>query len=222
MIKKHNVKNLKAIGKKVLVSMCLSAGVLAIANVDSVWQERLHTADYNPVRLESRQKFRARMAEVAPRIKEPEDSEAGTQLASFNTSLSQDEIGNRNPFANLSSLDPLSEIMNKGIVRFQRQAYRSPDYRKEAGYDLVEYEVIHPDRSQSTILAYMETPLVDDPSVQPVPVVMIVTAESKDQTKQTLYRDGNLVEQNQLSTADAHQLITQRLNAGIPFFSVSR
>lgn len=204
--------------------MSVSAGVLAITNIDTIWQDKMHTPDYNPIRLESRQQFRTRLAEVAPHIATPKDPIEATQLTRFNASLSQDEIGNRNPFANLSSLDPLSEIMNKGVVSFQRQAYRSPAYRKEVGYDLVEYEIVHPDNTKSTIMAYMESRLVDDPSREPdvVPVVMIVTAEAGGQMKQTLYRDGNLMEQNDLSVADAKELINQRLNSGVPFFSVSR
>jgi hypothetical protein len=37
-----------------------------------------------------------------------------------------------------------------------------------------------------------------------------------------LYRDGNLMEQTELSLADAQRLVAQKLNAGVPFFSVAR
>lgn len=224
------IQRLRQLGKKIMVSFCLSAAVLAIANVDTVWQSRLHQSDYNPARMASRQKFRRRLAEAAPATaaaaaaaKAAPDQHQLAQVQNLNNSLSRDEIADQNPFANLSTLDPLTAIMNKGIIKFQRQAYRSPAYRDEAGYDLVEYEIEHPDHSKSTIMAYLERPLVDDPSAAPerVPVVMIVRADG-DHTQQTLYRDGNLMEQTELSLADAQRLVAQKLNAGVPFFSVAR
>jgi hypothetical protein len=221
-------KNAGYVGKRIAVSIFLSSAVLAIANVDTVWQEQQHRSDYSEMREAARAVLKERLPAVhleskssgARSVSEPSMTEK------LSAALAQDELGDQNPFANLSDLDPLNAIFAKGVVNFKRQAYRSPEYQEEAGYDLLEYEIEHRDHSRSTILAYLERPLIDSDrdlakASKRLPIVLLMQANS-GLSKQTLYRANLLTEQVDLTLSQAQALVSHKLNSGIPFISVSR
>src|SRR6185312_12646006 len=69
-------------------------------------------------------KYKAKMGHI---IAAPTPSTFKPLQSALSQSLEQDELKDENPFAHLSNLDPLKEIMRKGVVKFHRETYRSPD-----------------------------------------------------------------------------------------------
>jgi hypothetical protein len=148
-------------------------------------------------------------------------------LISFQESLSQDELKEENPFDTLSSSDPLNKILDKGVLSFRREAFRSPHYQEESGYDLLSYEITHPDKSISTIVAYLENPggpgqvrAIGEPDER-APFVMFMVSEGLHAT-QYFFRKGTLIEHSDLKPSEARAIVSRRLNTGVPFISVSR
>ena len=146
--------------------------------------------------------------------------------SALSQSFEQDELNDMNPFTHLSSLEPLHQIMVKGVSRFRRATLRSPDYQDEGGYDLLSYEVEHNDGAKSSILAYLEKP---DPTMwrnvgapdQRIPFVIFMVSEG-DHARYFFFRNGDLIEQSEMSASDAQALIARRMSLGIPLLSVAR
>lgn len=215
--------------RRVVGTICVSAGVLAIANVETIWQE-YHRTDPNEhhesVSLKKTKRWTlAQKVALGPAIDASSPNFKPLQSA-LSRSLEQDELGDENPFSHLANLDPLHEIIGKGVTKFRRETFRSPQYQGENGYDLVSYEVQHSDGSQSSILAYLERANattwhnVGAPDDRITSVVFMV-ANGIGATYSS-YRAGALTEQSTLTSTEAQTLISQRLVSGIPFLSVSR
>jgi len=211
----------KLVFKHILTSLCLAAGILAIANVDSLLEEDDHAKQLTRARVKI---ARARLVRRLERSQEK--IEAQGKGGVLRDSLAQDEFGELTPFAGLSTLYPLTHVIAKGIKSFERTTYRSPEYQGESGYDLVHYEIEHPDGEQSSIVAYLDRTLATaarnvgapDPRV---PVVMILEGRG-EQSAYSLYRSGDLIEQTEIPVADSQDLVARRISASVPFMSVSR
>jgi hypothetical protein len=117
-------------------------------------------------------------------------------------------------------------LFAKGVKSFERTTFRSPNHQEASGYDLLEYQIEHPHGGKSIIMAYLERPVltathgvggIDDR----IPFVMVVTNKG-EKTTFAYYRAGELVEQNDIPWNEAQSLVAQRLNASVPFLSVSR
>lgn len=207
--------------RKTLASLCLSAGVLSVATIDSLYTENEHAGDLVKARIaKSRQVLETRTFRAKQLL--------NSQSSSLRESLAQDEFGEVNPFASLSSLDPLTAILERKVKSFQRQAFRSPDHQEESGYDLVHYEIQLADGGRADILAYLErASLTSERGVgagapeDRVPFVVIMN-ESKDSTAYAYYRAGDLLENAILPLSETRALLAQRLSAGVPFLSVAR
>jgi hypothetical protein len=126
----------------------------------------------------------------------------------------------------LSTLDPLQKVMQKGVADFHRETFRSPDYEEESGYDLLSYAIENKDGSKSTIMAYTEK----FEGKRAVYVVFMIGNgngnsngnSNGDGAAYSFFRGGELIEQTDLTSAEADKLIAQRISQGIPFLSVSR
>ncbi|HMN67541.1 MAG TPA: hypothetical protein PKC28_03285 [Bdellovibrionales bacterium] len=209
--------------KRILASVCLSAGVLAIANVDTMRKEQDHANDLSRVRLElAKERVRERL-----HVKAPTPSLALHDPArKLRDSLSQDEFGDISPFGDLSTLEPLSELMRKGVKSFERQAFRSPEYQGEIGYDILHYRIHHADGSTSEIMAYLERALTTESRNvgapdEREPVVMSMVAD-QDRIQFSYFKANVLKQRSELSSSDAQALVEQRLSSGVPFLSVAR
>ncbi|MBX3022259.1 MAG: hypothetical protein KF799_11355 [Bdellovibrionales bacterium] len=205
---------LSDIAKRISVSIFLSAAVLSIASVESLWHDR-NAPDL--LREETQKNLRVALDAATEKATVATDP---TQAERLRFTFTQDEFGNVSPFGQLNTIAPLTQMMNKGVVGFNRQAYRSPQYKEEVGYDLLQYEIEHKDGSKSYVLAYLERPLEGNPD-ELVPVVIVMQGH-QGAAKQSLFRSGQLVEQGDLSLAQVQSLMTQKLNSGVPFFSVAR
>ncbi|NJL25815.1 MAG: hypothetical protein HC902_11990 [Calothrix sp. SM1_5_4] len=138
--------------------------------------------------------------------------------AALKEALAQDELKEQNPYAGLSSLDPIRAIFDKGVSVFSRQTYRSSEYTGESGYDVVHYEIEHPDKSKSSILAYLERMLSQEAAgsgSERIPMVLITGNEV------SVFREGILLERGSLAPEAAEELVASRLAAAVPFLSVS-
>lgn len=199
--------------KKILVSICMSVGMLAIANVETIWQEYHHDELREDLSARKSLTIRSRPARRVPLNLKPAGAhvKTGSQQDLFTESLERDEMGDQNPFANLKNLAALQQILAKGVTSFTREAYRSPNYQGESGYDLLSYVIQQADGGRSTILVYMEG----------VPYVTFAVGTSSKSDVST-YRAGLLQESLELSTADAESHFARRLNVAVPFLSVAR
>lgn len=208
--------------RQVFVSVSLSAGVLATMNMEMLWQE------YNPpARNEVGSVAELQGRNSGKAILDSDDGGLNSALISFQESLVQDELKEQNPFNTLSSSDPLNKVLDKGVLSFRREAFRSPNYQEESGYDLLAYEVTHPDKSISNIVAYLENPGsatqgrgIGAPDER-APFVMFMVA-GKGKTAQYFFRNGTLIEHSDLTQGEAQAIVSRRLNTGVPFISVSR
>jgi len=219
-MKKISKRLIKERLSKVVMSIALSAGVLAIANMEIIWQgyKGGDKREDHAVLQASTRKATLPLADHSQTFKPVQSA--------LNESLEQDELREENPYAHLSTLDPLKQIIQKGVAKFHRETYRSPDYQEESGYDLISYEIEHTDGTHSTILAYLEK---TDPKLwhnvgvsdSRVPYVMFFISHG-DKTIFASFRAGDLIEQAELSPADSKAQIAKRISQGVPFLSVSR
>ena len=205
--------------RKVVGSVVISAGILAIANVETIWQE------YHHDQLQETQVVRhnKHTKHLAPAVTATALRPLQSELS---RSLEQDELKDDNPFTQLSTMAPLQEIMQRGVAKFQRETLRSPEYHDEGGYDILTYEVEHQDGTKSSILAYLEH--ADDSSGhkvggpdERVPFVVFLLSNGAT-SRYFFFRSGQLLTQSELTPSEAQALLTNRLSQGVPFFSVSR
>ena len=204
--------------KRVFGSVLVSAGILAIANVETIWQEYHHEElreDNVLIKKVAYKSHRAKRVSLNLRPTPTKHQEGIEQQAALIESLERDEIADENPFANLKDLAPLQATMRKGVISFERNVYRSPSYQSESGYDLLTYTVTHPDNSKSTIVVYNEASTCVTFAVADLEV----NGEAIDYF---LFETGNLKEHVKLTAADADSRFAARLSAAVPFLSVSR
>lgn len=215
--------------RRILTSIFLATGMLSIANIENSIFEKDQNESLARARIQMvKSRFHERLSEVEKSATKNAKKVAieNSTVTEFREALAQDEFGEFVPFAHLSTLDPLLNLVRKGVKRFERTTFRSPEYQGESGYDLVHYEVEHPNGARSSILAYLDRPLltaqrnVGEPDSR-VPVVMIMN-ENGAMSEYALYRAGHLVEQSQIPLADVSRLVAQRISQSLPFMSVSR
>lgn len=207
--------NWPAIGRHLFVSFALFAGLLSITNIDSLIHEARFEQDFARARIKlAKERLREHLQAAKAKV-------ISRKLESLRESLEQDEFGELNPFANLSTLDPITAVLARGVKGYTRSTFRSPEYTGDNGYDLVHYEVQHPDGKTSVIMAYLEKPLTASGGGNRIPFVMVMTTEG-DHSSVALYKGGTLEERSEIDTREGESRISQRLNAGVPFLSVSR
>jgi hypothetical protein len=213
---------------KVLSYFCLSMGVLAIANLETLWhnQSQMDLPENEVINSNMKARDKAR---IRPKVKlewASNNPHFKPLQSSLSQSLEQDELKDQNPFAHLSTMEPLHQIMLKGVTKFKREVYRSPQYQDESGYDMLAYDIEHNDKSRSSLLAYLEKPdesawrNVGAPDQRLIFVVFMVS--NGERTTYSFFRGGDLIEQSDLTMAEAQTLIAHRLSTGVPFLSVSR
>jgi hypothetical protein len=207
--------------RKLVASICISAGILAIANVEMIWHHHAYPqemGDFEGKRIERPIHERT----VLPIAVTVGGSFKPLQF-SLNQSFEQDELLDSNPFAHLSALEPLQKIISKGVSKYHRETFRSPNYQEESGYDLLSYEIEHPDGAKSTILAYIDKSGSKDDNGADIRVqFVILMVANGESVGYSLFKGGELVEQSELSGSDVQTLVSRRLSEGIPLLSVSR
>lgn len=206
--------------KRAAATLCLFTGMLAMTN-ESLLRTNSNTKE---AKLEQNRQAKERLLE---KLKTPvATTKSQGQAKALRESLAQDEFTEGNPFASLADIEPINAVFAKGVKNFERTTYRSPDHQSESGYDLLQYEVEHPHGGKSIIVAYLERPLLTASRNvgtldERIPFVVVMSHEG-EQAVYSYYRSGNLIEQNKISWTEAQSLVAQRVNASVPFLSVSR
>lgn len=188
--------------RRVLVSLVMFAGLLAIANMESP----IHEED---VSIESARK--------SPWLNNRASGQAigsleGKGAESLRRALAQDEIYSQNPFETLTTADTLQKILDRGVVHFERETMRSNDYQDEHGYDLVHYQIEHPDSGLSHILAFG----------QPNQLSVLLLTPAGEKVEYALFEDGTLNELFLIPNEEGDAKLAQRLSTSIPFLSVTQ
>lgn len=214
-------QKLNLIVKRTLASVLLFAGMLAITNLETIMHEQAGS------KVAKREKKRLAKESLMAKLNAPAAApEVQGQAKALRESFAQDEFGDSNPFASLNNVDPLNALFAKGVKSFERTTFRSPDHQGEIGYDLLQYDIEHPGGGRSVVVAYLERPVltsirnvgtVDDR----LPFVMVMVDKGEGATY-SYYRSGNLLEQSEIPWTEARGMVAQRLNASVPFISVSR
>lgn len=71
-------------------------------------------------------------------------------------SMVSDEFDIGNPFVTIDIVYAMGLILQRGVQNFHRDAYRSPQFTQDLGYDVLKYEVVNNDGQSSFILAYKD------------------------------------------------------------------
>lgn len=198
----------------------LTAAVLAVSNPDIAWYPvTLTVINQHGLVQKNSGSFKS-----APAKPGAEDTSA---LAQLQSQMAQDDLGDSNPFSNLSTEVPFEDVYKAGVVRFERQALRSRTYRDESGYDLVHYEVELESGRKAHILAYLERTIESlgssgEPAMAAEIPVVVVAINTGADTNLSVYRDRILVESSAVSSGQADELLARRLKEGIPFLSVAQ
>lgn len=219
------------LSQKVLTSIALSAAIFAIATMDGLQK----TNDIDPKsmmasgdasqQIDARSRFISRLGKNlknAPEVNEqirPSKGESSSRFDAFMSNLAQAELGDRNPFSELSTLAPFERLLAKGIKGFERAVFRSDKFVGEVGYDLIHYTIQQNDGSVSEILAYLDQSLALDGSIEPVVIALV----SEDRVVHySLFRNGLLTEEGNVDVNKASTMVAQRVEASVPFMSVAR
>jgi hypothetical protein len=217
--------------QKILGSISLSAAVLSIANIDTFWMDFLKDS-----RQESHELVQTAPSTWKP-THTPDSPKAPVKEASHSSnfkplqsdlsrSLEQDELLERNPYASLSNLDSLQTVLKMGVTKFHREAFRSSAFQEDSGYDIVSYEIEHPDGGRSQILAYLDKADpsdIRDVGSADVRVPFVVFMVARGETRNySFYRSGVLMDQREMSVQDADDYVAGRIRNSIPFLSVAR
>lgn len=201
-------------GRRILTSLILSVALLAISNFQTIAKEPLNSEITHSTKISV-----PRIGLIA------HVGAANSEVQKLREVLMEDELVSGNPFANLSSSEPLNGIYARGIFNFDRQTFRSSNYIDESGYDVIRYDIEHSDHTHSFILAYVESDrglahIGEVRSVR-VPVVLILSSGPAEWQNYT-FRNGLLKEHSTLKVDEAQALLDAKLASSVPFLSVSR
>ncbi|MBI5629454.1 MAG: hypothetical protein HY921_01070 [Elusimicrobia bacterium] len=110
------------------------------------------------------------------------------------------EIGS-NPFYRLRTMEPIARILQRGIASITRTTYQSSQHAQawNVGYDMVRYEIVHPDGAKSFIDAFRKSDNPYDHMMGGVDLRptyhSILISDGNGQMTGYLYKNGEL-EQN--------------------------
>lgn len=132
-------------------------------------------------------------------------------------SLLGDEFSQGNPFDSLDNVYPFALMLQKGVRSFSRDAYRSPQFMGGLGYDVVKYEVVHPDQSRSFVLAYKDKTAPAQVAIgrkdsRPV-FSLFMVPQDQDQVYMSLFENGRPVTNKVVSMESALAQITARVDS---------
>ncbi len=207
-------ENLKTGLRQFALGLILASALIAITSGN------VEFASY-PVHVKSV----SRPIAPTPITPQPVDATASQpgRRAELESSWKSDEIADQFPLAGLSTMDALTEVLNRGVKEFSRETLRSSEYRDETGYDVIHYRIYHHDDSISHVIVSVEQPEEgSEPEVRKdIPVVMVLSREG-EATRYALYRQGLMVDFATFSAEKAEALLAKKLSASVPFLSVAR
>ncbi len=138
-------------------------------------------------------------------------------------SMQDDEFDRGNPFYSLNNVYPVALIIDQGVKRFRRDAYRSSHFLGGLGYDVVKYEIEHANGARSYILAYKEKTgpnqiAIGHSDARPT-FSLFVVPQDEAQVFLSLYQDGRPV-QNELVDRDLGlRQVTTKVDQSTPLMT---
>ncbi len=140
------------------------------------------------------------------------------------TQMEQDEFNEGHPFYAITNIFPVAKVLDKGVVNFQRQAYRTSEFVMGSGYDLVKYEILHPDNQKSHIVAFKQRTApgqnpVGRPDQRPT-FTLIVVPQDNGLVHSSLYYNGMLQTTDSLSMEQAMSEISEKLRRSTPWLAM--
>ncbi len=146
----------------------------------------------------------------------------------FLAQLASDEFSSLFPFLTLNELGPLKKILQEGVLTFNREVYRSPEFSDGAGYDTVKYEILHRDGKKSQIYAYRQKTSPDQlhigskEDLRPIFTLFVIESKTQENLVEThLFENGTLKRsevtesQKALSSLDVWLQLSTRILASI-------
>lgn len=127
------------------------------------------------------------------------------------TSLKADELDDQLAFEGLSTFEPIARVVQRGIVSYERKTFRTPEYRKESGYDLVMYEIRHALGGVSRIMAYLDKPLAEDGLKRELKIVVLTGQDGQTMGELVQFEAKNLAAQKQVVWHEAQGLFDREM-----------
>lgn len=186
--------------KNFYAALLCGVGVLAIAIVPH--------AKFDKESVEDSSFFRGHSASVEP-LKEISQLRKDTVIDQFLGSLKEDAFGEQAIFANLSTFEPVMNIVKKGVVSFERKTFRTSNYHDEGGYDLIVYEVHHPLSTQSRVMAYFERKLGELPILK---IVFLTGRPGESSGELVEFANGIVASHKDIAWLDAQSIFEHELS----------
>ncbi len=137
--------------------------------------------------------------------------------------IDEDEFDRGNPFSIVDQPYPMALILSRGVTSYQRDAYRSSHFQGQMGYDVIKYEITHPDQTTSFILAYKERTDseqvgVGQKDIRPIFSMFLVPTEN-GQYFMSLTEENRPTENRELSQEEALKRVSSRVDSSTPLMT---
>lgn len=129
-----------------------------------------------------------------------------------------DAFGDQLIFSQLSTFEPVTNIMKKGIVSFDRKTLRTQNYRDEEGYDLLVYEIHHPLSVESRVMAYYEKRTGELPILK---IVFLTGRPAASNVELVQFENGSLSGHREVAWSEGQTLFDRQLTDASTLMSAS-
>lgn len=129
-----------------------------------------------------------------------------------------DAFGDQLIFSNLSTFEPITNILKKGIVSFDRKTLRTQSYRDEEGYDLLVYQIHHPLSVESRIMAYYEKRAGELPALK---IVVLTGRPGANGVELIQFENGSLSSHQEVAWNEGQNLFDRQLTNASTLMSAS-
>jgi len=129
-----------------------------------------------------------------------------------------DALGDQLIFSQLSTFEPVTNILKKGIVSYERKTLRTQNYRDEQGYDLLVYEIHHPLSVESRVMAYYEKRAGELPVLK---IVFLTGRPGAADVELVQFENGNLSGHKEVAWSEGQTLFDRQLTDASTLMSAS-
>lgn len=138
-------------------------------------------------------------------------------------SMINDEFDVGNPFTSIDKIYAMGLILQRGVKSFHRDVYRSSQFTRDLGYDVLRYEVMNSDGQSSFIMAYKEKTAVGQTGIgqrdeRPV-FAMILVPQDEGQFHLSLFSSGQPALSQTVTKEEAMDRLLSRIDQSTPLLS---
>lgn len=153
--------------------------------------------------------IKASTAKAQEPLEEVRKLRQNTVVDQWLNAMKTDAFGDTLIFSQLSTFEPVMNIVKKGIVSFDRKTLRTPNYRDEQGYDLLVYEIHHPLSLESKVMAYHEKKADGSTALK---IVFLTGRPGTVSGELVQFENGELLSHQDVAWSEAQQLFDRQLN----------